>query len=93
MSFKVMKSSRFNIANTDLGDIDRIGKLVLVLMIAFVWCYKIGIYLHQIKPITIKKHGRKAKSIFKTRLSFLASIVLNSENQNNTNIFQFLSYT
>ncbi len=62
-------------------------------MIAFVWCYKIGIYLHQIHPITIKKHGRKAKSIFKYGLSFVVSILLNFENQNDTNIFQFLSCT
>ena len=93
MCFKAMKSSGFDIEKTHLRDIDRIEKLVLLVMIAFVWCYKIGIYLHQINPITIKKHGRKAKSIFKTGLSFIANILLNSENQKNTNIIQFLSCT
>ncbi len=71
----------------------RIEKLILLVMIAFVWCYKIGIHLHQIKPITIKKHGRKAKSIFKYGLNFIAKFLLNANNQININVFQFLSCT
>lgn len=75
MSFKAMKSCGFDIEKTHLKDIDRIEKLILLVMIAFVWCYKIGIHLDLIKPIKIKKHGRKAKSIFKYGLSFLASVI------------------
>jgi hypothetical protein len=93
MFFKAMKSSGFDIEKTHLKDIQRIEKLILLVMIAFVWCYKIGIYLNQINPITIKKHGRKAKSIFKDGLTFLVNMLLNSENHNNTNIFHFLSCT
>ena len=93
MCFKAMKSSGFDIEKTHLKNIERIEKLILLIMIAFVWCYKTGIYLHQIKPIEIKKHGRKAKSIFKNGLSFIASILLNNENQTDINIFKFLSCT
>ena len=93
MCFKAMKSSGFDIEKTHLKDIKRIEKLISLVMIAFVWCYKIGIYLHQINPITIKKHGRKAKSIFKYGLNLLASFLLNSENQNNNDLFRFLSCT
>jgi len=93
MCFKAMKSSGFDIEKTHLQDIQRIEKLILLVMIAFVWCYKVGIYLHQINPIKIKKHGRKAKSIFKNGLSFIANCLLNSENQNDNNIFRFLSCT
>lgn len=93
MCFKAMKSSGFDIEKTHLQDIERIEKLVLLVMMAFVWCYKAGIYLHLLCPIPIKKHGRKAKSIFKYGLSFIANSLLNSENQNDTNIFQFLSCT
>lgn len=93
MSFKAMKSSGFDIEKTHLQDSDRIEKLILLVMIAFVWCYKIGIHLHLIKPITIKKHGRKAKSIFKYGLNFLANCLLNNKNQNNMNLFLFLSCT
>lgn len=93
MCFKAMKSSGFDIEKTHLQDIDRIEKLILLVMIAFVWCYKIGIHLHQIKPITLKKHGRKAKSIFKYGLNFLASVLLNTENQKDIDVFCFLSCT
>lgn len=79
MSFKAMKSSGFDIEKIHLQDTDRIRKLLLLVMIAFVWCYKVGIYLHtSIKPIKIKKHGRKVKSIFKYGLSYMASTLLNS---------------
>lgn len=93
MCFKAMKSSGFDIEKTHLKDIDRIEKLILLVIIAFVWCYKAGIYLHKINPIKIKKHGRKSKSIFKYGLSFIANILLNIENQYDTDIFQFLSCT
>lgn len=93
MCFKAMKSSGFDIEKTHLQDIQRIEKLVLLVMIAFVWCYKVGIHLHQIKPIAIKKHGRKAKSIFKYGLSFLAGVLLNSDSKKDIDIFRFLSCT
>ncbi len=64
MYFKAMTSSGFDIKKTHLQDIERIEKLILLVIIAFIWCYKIGIYLHQINPITIEKHGRKAKRLY-----------------------------
>ncbi len=93
MCFKAMKSSGFDIENTHLQDIKRIEKLILLVMMAFVWCYKVGIYLHLIKPIKIKKHGRLAKSIFKYGLDYIASVLLNPVNQNNINLTKFLSCT
>jgi len=94
MSFKAMKSSGFDIEKTHLQDTDRIEKLLLLVMIAFVWCYKVGIHIHNnIKPIAVKKHGRKAKSIFKYGLSYIASILLNSLSEDDIGIFGFLSCT
>lgn len=61
--FKALKSSGFNLEDTHLKDPDRIAKLVSMVFIAFIWCYKVGIYLDAcLKPITIKKHGYRAKS-------------------------------
>ena len=93
MTFKAMKSSGFDIEKTHLQDIERLEKLVLLVMIAFVWAYKVGIYLHEKEPILIKKHGRKAKSIFKHGLSYLAKVFLNTQYQNEIEIFKFLSCT
>ncbi|MGB0884730.1 MAG: IS4 family transposase [Flavobacteriales bacterium] len=93
MCFKAMKSSGFDIEKTHLNKIERIEKLVLLVMIAFVWCYKVGIYLHKLKPIKIKTHGRKAKSIFKYGLDYIANSLLNTLNQDFINLTQFLSCT
>jgi hypothetical protein len=77
-----------------LKDPERIEKLVLLVMIAFTWCYKIGIYLHEnIKAIKVKTHGRKAKSIFRYGLDYLNNILLNPGKQDNISIFKFLSCT
>jgi hypothetical protein len=92
--FKAMKSSGFDIEKTHLQDIERIEKLTLIVMIAFVWCYKTGIFIHEnIKKIEIKKHGRKAKSIFKCGLSYIANVLLNAKNQSTIDVFSFLSCT
>ena len=92
--FKAMKSSGFDIEKTHLDEIDRIEKLTLLVMIAFVWCYKTGIFIHEnIKKIEIKKHGRKAKSIFKCGLHFLSNVLLNAKIQTDINIVSFLSCT
>lgn len=64
--FKAMKSSGLNIEDTHVTALDRLEKLILLTMIAFVWCYKIGDHIDsQIKPIKIKTHGRRAVSVFK----------------------------
>jgi hypothetical protein len=92
--FRAMKSSGFDMEKTHLHNIYRIEKLTLLVMIAFVWCYKTGIFIHEnIKKIKRKKHGRRAKSIFKCGLAYIANVLLNSKNQNNIDIFQFLSCT
>ncbi len=94
MTFKAMKSIGFDIEKTHLADIKRIEKLILLVMVAFVWAYKVGIYIHQnLNPIIIKKHGRKAKTIFKTGLDYITNCFLNSKYQDNINIFNFLSCT
>ena len=75
--FKAFKTKGFNMEDTHLRDTDRIDKLVAVVSIAFTWAYKAGIYAHQhIKPIIIKKHGRKAHSFFKYGLKFITNALL-----------------
>ena len=92
--FKAMKSSGFNIEETHLKSTKRIEKLLLLVMIAFVWAYKTGIYLDKyVKKINIKKHGRRAISIFKYGLQFIANTLLNPLLVSDINICQFLSCT
>jgi len=94
MCFKAMKSSGFDLERTHLQDPKRIEKLILLIMVAFTWCYKIGIYLHEnVMPIKVKPHGRKAKSIFRYGLDYLNNLLLNTDKQDDISIFKFLSCT
>jgi len=92
--FKAFKSSGFNLEETHVTQIDRIEKLVLLVMLAFVWCYKIGDYIDtKIKAIRITKQGNRAVSIFKYGLDYLSRILISGTNQFKINIYQFLSCT
>ena len=93
-AFKGLKSSGFNIEHTHLTDIERIEKLFALVTVAYTWAYVVGDYLHRyVKPIQIKKHGKKAKSIFKHGLSYVSSVLLNALFQDDIDIFKFLSCT
>lgn len=90
--FKALKSSGFNIEKTHLQDIQRVEKLVSLVFIAFVWCYKVGIFVDlNEQKIKIKKHGYRAKSLFKHGLDYISSVLLNPQNQSSINVFRFLS--
>ena len=92
--FKGLKSSGFNIEDTHVKALERLQNLILIVMIAFVWCYKIGDFLDiQIRPIKIKKHGNRAVSIFKYGLDFLSRVLLSGFNKLNISVFSFLSCT
>lgn len=93
MCFKAMKSSGFDIEETHLSDPERLEKLVLLVMVAFVWCYRVGIYLHVIRPIKVKRHGRRAKSIFRYGLDYISNCLLNALKPMEIDIIKFLSCT
>jgi len=78
----IMKSAGFNIEDTRLTDIERIVKLLLLVMMAFLWCYNIGEFVNQnLKSIRILKHGRKAKSIFRYGLDIVAEFLTGGRNE------------
>lgn len=76
-AYKALKSSGFNIEDTHLTDIERVIKLLSLVLIVFAWVYRAGIYLDTLKPIKIKKHGRRAKSLFKYGLNQIANLLFN----------------
>jgi len=93
-AFRGLKSSGFNIEATHLNDLTRIEKLFSVIMLAFAWAYVIGVYINDnIKPIRVLKHGRKAKSLFKYGLEYIAEVLLNPRRVCELDIFKFLSCT
>ncbi len=89
--FKAMKSAGFNIETTHLSDIERIEKLLLIVTMAFVWCYSIGEFVHRnLKPIRVLRHGRKAKSIFRYGLDILTEFLARDRNDHQLQFFDFL---
>ena len=92
-AFKALKTSGFNIEDTHLTDIERISKLMALVLIAFAWVYRAGIYLDALKPIKIKKHGRRAKSLFKYGLNFIANLLFSNDIDKFTQCCKFLSCT
>jgi transposase len=93
-AFSALETSGFNIEDTHLTEIERIEKLFALVIVAFTWAYLIGDYLHKyVKPIKVKKHGKKAKSLFKYGLTYIASVLLNDFFQDDIDIYKFLSCT
>jgi len=92
--FRALKSSGFNLEDTHVADLERLERLFLLTMIAFVWCYRIGDFIDEnIEKIKIKKHGRRSVSVFKYGLDYLSKFLLTGFNLLNINVLQFLSCT
>ena len=92
--FRAFKSSGFNLQDTHVTKQDRLAKLIMLTMIAFVWCYKIGDYIDQhLELIIIKKHGRRAKSIFRLGLDAISRYLFSGVNRYELNNLKFLSCT
>ena len=73
--FGMFKTRGFCLESTHFTDPKRLSKLVALMAIALCWAVKTGEWLHQHQPIKIKKHGRKAQSIFRYGLDYLRSIL------------------
>lgn len=92
--YKGLKSSGFDIEGTHVRIRERMVNLFAIVLIAYVWCYLVGIYIHKyIKPIKVLKHGRKAVSLFKYGLDYVFQCLIKHTNPYELNIFKFLSYT
>lgn len=77
--FSIFKSRGFCLESTHLTDGERLSKLVALLTLALGWAHLMGQWIVERIPINIKKHGPKAKSVFRTRCDHLRRILLNLE--------------
>jgi len=75
--FQCLKGRGFNFEDTHMTFPDRIDKLIALLAIAFSWCHSTGEWSHSQDPIKIKKHGRKAVSLFRRGLDHISRILHN----------------
>jgi hypothetical protein len=77
--FSCLKSRGFCFESTHLTHPERLQKLFAFLAIAFSWAHLIGEWLHEIKPITLKNHGRPANSLFRRGLDYLKGCLFHDQ--------------
>lgn len=77
--FACLKTRGFCFESTHLTHPERLEKLFAFLAIAFSWAHLIGEWLHDIKPIILKNHGRRAKSLFRCGLDYLRSCLFHDQ--------------
>ena len=75
--FQALKGRGFNLEETHLKNPERISKLFAVMVLALAWCYKVGTWRNQIKPIKLKNHQRLAKSIFRYGVEWIRKLLNN----------------
>lgn len=94
--FGIFKTRGFCLELTHFKEAERLGKLVALLTLALCWAMKTGLVLHQLNPISLKKHGRRAKSLFRLGFDHLRHMILNPSPHNESDFrrpLQFLSCT
>ena len=93
--FGIFKTRGFCLESTHLTHAERLSKLLALLSLALCWVFLTGEWLHHLKPLTIKKHGRQAKSLFRYGFDHLRNIMLNLDQKMDEflDALQFLSCT
>lgn len=74
--FGMFKTRGFNLESTHFNQQNRLSKLLALMSLAMCWAILMGEWLHEQIPLKIKKHGRRAKSIFRYGLDYLRAIAL-----------------
>lgn len=92
---RAFKTRGFCLESTHFIDQYRLRKLVALLSLALCWAFLAGVWLHQTKPLKLKSHGRKEKSLFRYGFDHIRNIVLNLDEKmaDFFEVLQFLSCT
>ena len=77
--FGCLKSRGFCLESTHLKEPERLSRMIALLSIGLCWAFLAGEWLAEQNPIAIKKHGRKAKSIFRYGFDHLRRVFLNTD--------------
>ncbi len=73
--FSCFKTRGFNFESTHVTDFERLSRIFTVLAFTLCWIHNVGELLNCQKQIPVKKHGRKAKSIFRLGFEQLAQAI------------------
>jgi hypothetical protein len=74
--FKAEKTNGFYLEETRVTIAERLTNVLAMLFIAIALSVKMGIIKHSMQPIKIKKHGRRAFSVFKYGFDTLKKLLL-----------------
>ena len=75
--FGCLKPRGFCLEATHVTEPERLKKLLALVALAFCWAHVTGEWLSAQRPLPVKKHGRKAVSIFRHGLDHLRRILCN----------------
>ena len=88
--FGIFKTRGFCLESTHFTEDERLSQLFALLTLALCWAMRTGLWLQQWQPIETKKHGRRAKSLFRLGLDYLRHLVLNPSPANESDFLQSL---
>jgi hypothetical protein len=90
--FGIFKTRGFCLESTHFTEPERLRKLFALLTLALCWSMHTGLLLHQWQPIAIKKHGRRAKSLFRLGFDHIRHLVLNPSSHNEADFLRSLNF-
>jgi Transposase DDE domain len=74
--FQNLKGRGFDLASSHLRSLEKLGKLVGLVSLAYAFCTSVGLYYHQkVQPVKKKKHGYKANSFARYGLNQLRALL------------------
>lgn len=74
-TFASLKRRGFDLERSAMTMADHLGRFFGLLILAWVWCLRVGAWLKTWKPIEIKKHGRPAMSVLTYGWQYLTNAV------------------
>lgn len=79
--FGCLKTRGFRLEETHVTDPARLEKLMALLALTFCWAVVVGEWLAAQRPLQVKKHGRRWKSLFRHGLDYLRRILCDLESR------------
>lgn len=73
--FQALKGRGFELESCRLEQERRLSGWFGFLALGLCWCLKMGRYLDEVEPLPVKKHGRRAVSVFARGLCYLQSLL------------------
>lgn len=69
--FGALKGRGFDLESTHVTEGEKLSRLLVPLRLAFVWAFRTGVFLHRVRPVRPKGHGRLGQSLFRAGLDLL----------------------